>query len=557
MYCRSSGSGSGRRLRRPRIGMGLITTIAAFFVLAVPALANSPVPTSSMVNSVTTNSATGAITVTVSGTWSWPTQTNCPTARNGVGYQIAWFDGNTANPIGQPNSPQGIIYVGDPIDDIVHSIDVLGGSTANGNAFYDGVPSSYLTHNTTNPLPTNTDARNWVSNCNNEDPTTKISSGTWGPISHTYPAGTKSIQFCPVMYDPHGHGTTSGGTIGSTSVGDITAGGHGANNDNSYTNAPNTQTNACPLTTVPLTGTIQAEIYQCVNGSPTATLVSGGNLSVPSLHLSSANPLAPTQAAPGSYTVDATAPSGMKFVACGQSGVTIPSAGSANQSVTVPAGGTGNGKFYVQAITFGYIEVCKSSANGVSGTFSFTVAGHTVSAPAGACSSAIQVPTGTEVVHELPTTGYVMSGGSVSPSERLVSTNVGGGDISATVVNGNVSTETIVTFVNKPVAGTVKICQVAGPGVSTGTNFSFTNSANSQTAAVPAGPSPGGYCTVLNGTFTGGQQVTITQAIPSGDTVSAIAVGPSNRVVGSPNLASGKVTILIGTGITEVTYTDQ
>ncbi len=232
----------------------LYLTLAVAFACAVaaaPALANTPEPIASgnQVDQVVVN-ADGSRTVTVQGTWNWTTQQNCPTSRDGVGYQVAWFD-NTANPIGQNNSPQGIIYVGSPTDDIVHSLDVLGGSQTIGFAGFDGVPSSYATHNGASPAPTGTDAKNWVSNCNNVDPTTKISSGTWGPVTHTYPASyTGKIQFCPVMYDPHGHGTSTGGTIGSSGVGDITAGGKGANNDNSYSSATNGQTSACPITTV-------------------------------------------------------------------------------------------------------------------------------------------------------------------------------------------------------------------------------------------------------------------------------------------------------------------
>ena len=107
-------------------------SLAAAFACAVaaaPALANTPEPIASgtKVDQVVVNS-NGSRTVTVQGTWNWTTQQNCPTSRDGVGYQVAWFDGNTANPIGQQQLAQGIIYVGGSTDDIVHSIDVLGGS---------------------------------------------------------------------------------------------------------------------------------------------------------------------------------------------------------------------------------------------------------------------------------------------------------------------------------------------------------------------------------------------------------------------------------------------
>ena len=102
---------------------------------------------------------------------------------------------------------------------------------------------------------------------------------------------------------------------------------------------------------VPLVQTIQGEIFKCVNGAPSTTLVSGGTLAVPTANLNGANPLASTAVAAGTYTMNATAPSGFKFVACGQNGVTIPSNASASQSVVVPSGGPGDGKFYVVPLT--------------------------------------------------------------------------------------------------------------------------------------------------------------------------------------------------------------
>lgn len=258
-----------RSSRHRALLTGLIGLCAGFCFLAFAsaALANAPNPIagSTKLDGFTVN-ADGSRTITVEGQWNWASQTNCPTARDGVGYQVAWFDGNTSNPIGQNNSPNGVLDVGDNVDNIVHSIDTLGGSTQTGNAFFDGVPSSYLTHNTTSRNPTSTDAKNWVSNCNNVDPVTKISSGTWGPISHTYPANfSGAITLCPIMYDPHGSGTTSGGNIGSTSVNDLISGGSGHNGDNSYEG--NGQNNACLKFTIP-TPTITTRASNAQSGQP-------------------------------------------------------------------------------------------------------------------------------------------------------------------------------------------------------------------------------------------------------------------------------------------------
>lgn len=217
----------------------LFGALATVGFMAAPAMASAPnpIPGTTTVDSIITNSD-GSHTVTVEGQWNWTTQANCPTTRDGIGYQVDWFDGNTANPIGTPSSPDGVLYVGDSTDNIVHSLDRLGGSNSptNGDAFFDGVPSSYLTHNTTDSAPTATDNQSWVSNCNNMDPSTLVSSGTWGPISHVYAPGVASFTVCPVMYDPHGRGTSSGGVIGSSGQYAITAGGSSHNTDNSYDN---------------------------------------------------------------------------------------------------------------------------------------------------------------------------------------------------------------------------------------------------------------------------------------------------------------------------------
>jgi hypothetical protein len=98
------------------------------------------------------------------------------------------------------------------------------------------------------------------------------------------------------------------------------------------------------------------------------------------------------------------------------------------------------------------------------------------------------------------------------------------------------------------------VCQVAGAGVDAGTDFRFTNSVNGALTDVPAGPPPGGNCAII-GKFKGGSQVTVTQLIPHGDTVTKIAVRPRSRLVDS-DLGAGTVTVTVGRGVTEMTYTD-
>lgn len=102
--------------------------------------------------------------------------------------------------------------------------------------------------------------------------------------------------------------------------------------------------------------------------------------------------------------------------------------------------------------------------------------------------------------------------------------------------------------------GRLKVCKVAGTGVAVGTPISFT--AGSSTFTVRAGTAPGGTC-VVGPAFPVGSSVTVAETIPAGDTVSDITVAPSGRLVGTPNLAGGTVNVTIGSGVTEVTYTDK
>lgn len=202
---------------------------------------------------------------------------------------------------------------------------------------------------------------------------------------------------------------------------------------------------------------------------------------------------------------------------------------------------------------FGYLEICKSSANGITGIWSFVVEGKTYKVPAGACSAAIKVSSGTVTVQEKWIQGFSMAGASTLPADRLVSVDKANRIVKVNVVEGAINKQTVLTVVNKAVPGTLKVCEVAGTGVTEGTMFSFTNSANSTTVSVPAGPGPGGYCAVFPGTYSG--KVTLTQTAKTGYPVSDISVEPADRFVGR-NLSARTVEVRIAGGVTEVTYTN-
>ena len=105
-----------------------------------------------------------------------------------------------------------------------------------------------------------------------------------------------------------------------------------------------------------------------------------------------------------------------------------------------------------------------------------------------------------------------------------------------------------------PPQGNLKLCKVAGLGVTVGTPFHF--AVGSTPVTVPAGPAPGGYC-VVGPSFPVGTPVTVTESIPTVNAISSIAVNPPGQLVGTPNLITGIVTVNIASGFTEVTYTNR
>jgi hypothetical protein len=100
---------------------------------------------------------------------------------------------------------------------------------------------------------------------------------------------------------------------------------------------------------------------------------------------------------------------------------------------------------------------------------------------------------------------------------------------------------------------------VAGTGITVGTpfNFNISTSTSHGVLTVPAGPAPGGTC-MIGRSYPVGTQVDVTEAPMTGVTVSSItvAVGPPGHVV-TTNLPGRGVSVVIGNGVTEVTFTDQ
>jgi len=106
--------------------------------------------------------------------------------------------------------------------------------------------------------------------------------------------------------------------------------------------------------------------------------------------------------------------------------------------------------------------------------------------------------------------------------------------------------------------GIVKGCKVAGPGIAVGKQFTFTHTDpySSGTATLPAGPAPGGYCQHSD-PLPIGSIMAIKENIPAGDEVSSIVVTPASQIAVPPNLSAGTVSVKVGSGVTEVRYTNK
>ena len=183
------------------------------------------------------------------------------------------------------------------------------------------------------------------------------------------------------------------------------------------------------------------------------TVSGGGTVTVPAGPAPGGYCVVAATSRSGAYTVTENASSPPTYV----TGITAVPPGSAKGSTYKGKLGVG-----VTEVTYtdqsvpltesGYLEICKQLAAGAtsSGTqlFQFTVDGQTVSMPAGACSSAIEVLAGSETVTETPVSPYVMSACSTIPAADLVSCNPTGNTATVTVTAGAVSAETILTVTN-------------------------------------------------------------------------------------------------------------
>ena len=104
----------------------------------------------------------------------------------------------------------------------------------------------------------------------------------------------------------------------------------------------------------------------------------------------------------------------------------------------------------------GTIEICKndSPAGSLSGMAGFTIVGQagTVVVPVGACSPAILLPDGFATITELPQPGSILLSVSTFPNDRLISFDGATDTAVVLIVPGDISMETVITFINAPAA---------------------------------------------------------------------------------------------------------
>jgi hypothetical protein len=215
----------------------------------------------------------------------------------------------------------------------------------------------------------------------------------------------------------------------------------------------------------------------------------------------------------------------------------------------------------------GYLEICKQTdpVRRVSGIFDFVATAPffnsgVIEVPVGECSGAIAAPAGTVTLTEAPAIGGAVSNISAYgynqngyKVNRLLSSNIPNQTANVTVVQGGINLETVATFTNyAPPPGTLKVCKIAGPGVTVGTPFTF-NITGLRPIQIEAGPADqGGFCSVV-GSFPYNTQETVAEVVPPGISVSNITVTPANR---GSDQTPNSVVATIGTGITEVDFTD-
>ncbi len=204
----------------------------------------------------------------------------------------------------------------------------------------------------------------------------------------------------------------------------------------------------------------------------------------------------------------------------------------ATASVVIPAGGPETESTLVfcnRSAPKGSIAVCKETQGGLTGTFSFDLAGVRKSVRVSksgddpVCAQRIDVPAGRVNVTETGVAGTTLCGVRTLPAGRVASTS--GTTAGITVVAGEL---TNVVFCDRPVEpGDVQICKVAGAGIAPGTSFTFAVR-DTYTGAVTKVVVRAGECASA-GSFGDGTVIEVTETLPGGVEVTSKTVTPADQ----------------------------
>jgi hypothetical protein len=217
----------------------------------------------------------------------------------------------------------------------------------------------------------------------------------------------------------------------------------------------------------------------------------------------------------------------------------------------------------VHAASANVVEICKSSANGMSGrSFQYTITGgSSVSVNGGRCSGPITVAGATVTITEAqsnPATDVAST--TVRPSIRKLSEDLPNRSVTVTT-GASTSSETLVTFTNQPAGGnfgTLKVCKLTQTPAYLGRLFSFSVNGGPlvSTEANDAFDNPANWSCRILGSFQVGSTVTVHEAIPAGTEVQFIDSDPATALVDF-DLAAGNGIYTIGAGTTVALFDDE
>ncbi len=235
---------------------------------------------------------------------------------------------------------------------------------------------------------------------------------------------------------------------------------------------------------------------------------------------------------------------------------------NATATVAIAAGDVSKETIVTFTNSIAVLKICKVAAGGLApgGLYTFTatpgpgtasssvtIAAGTVASPN--CQVIPGYRAGTTVnVAEGVVPGTQVGSITVAPPDRLVPGSINLAARTVSVVMG--PGETVVTYTNIPAPpGTLKICKVAGTGVTAGSTWTFTVAGMTGTVTVPAG-----QCALV-GPFPFNSTQIITEAAQAGFVVTSITTNPADRLV-SANPAGRTATVIIGSGVTEAIFTN-